>query len=323
MPGTPRFETCLTTPVDISVIVVTFDSRADLPLLIGDLRREAADLRLRVIVVDNDSSDGSHAVAAGEGDVIAVASGGNLGYAAAINIGSRYVGRCRARLILNPDLRVGPGALPVLFARLHSRRDIGVVAPRILDEDGRTYPSVRYEPSIGRAFGDAVFGSYWPSRPARLRETEYGASFYETAQPIEWATGAALLISSAAADRAGPWDEGFFLYSEETDFMRRVRSAGLSVWFEPRAVVRHRQGGSGSSPELSALRAVSRVRYFAKNHGRVGAAAFRWTCLVGLLLRFRQADARRAAYYLSSTSRWYRLPGPQVPRDPKVVNTAS
>ncbi|MBO0078352.1 hypothetical protein JJD28_14990, partial [Listeria monocytogenes] len=72
---------------------------------------------------------------------------------------------------------------------------------------------------------------------------------------------AALLIRRDLADRLGPWDERFFLYSEETEYFHRARKAGETGWFTPDAIVRHEQGGSGVRPEFTALMAVNRVRY--------------------------------------------------------------
>lgn len=316
------FETRLSAPVDVSVIVVTYESAADLPELIDDLRREAEKVRLRVIVVDNQSSDGSHEIAVGQGDVIAVSSGGNAGYAGAINVGSRYVGSCSARLILNPDLRLSRGALSALLARLRESSEIGAVVPKIMDAEGHVFPSIRYEPTVGRAFGDALFGSRWPSRPAWLRETEFDTSMYADARPIHWATGAAVLVSSEVAERVGAWDERYFLYSEETDYLARVRSAGLGVWFEPRAVVHHRQGGSGGSVDLTALLNVNRVRYFSGQHGHVASLLFWSACLLGALLRAFKPDARRALLYLSFSRRWSRLPRMQI-SDAALPSTSS
>ena len=82
----------------------------------------------------------------------------------------------------------------------------------------------------------------------------YDPAAYTHAHPVDWATGAAVLVTAAAADTVGPWDERFFLYSEETDYSRRLRDAGYEVWYEPSATVRHAGAGSGTAPALDALR---------------------------------------------------------------------
>lgn len=70
-----------------------------------------------------------------------------------------------------------------------------------------------------------------------------------------------MMIASECDQRVGPWDERFFLYSEETDYAARVRSHGFSIKYLPTAQAQHTGGGSGSSDELTALMAVNRIRY--------------------------------------------------------------
>src|SRR5690606_14930672 len=122
----------------------------------------------------------------------------------------------------------------------------GVVAPRVLDRDGQVFRSLRREPTVPRALGDAILGSRWLGRPAWLSEELGAHRAYRTARLVEWASGAALLFRPDVVRAVGPWDERFFLYSEETDLQRRVRDAGYDIWYEPGAAVRHRQGASGA-----------------------------------------------------------------------------
>lgn len=250
-------------PADVAVLVVTYNSAGDLPGLLASLRREAGSAVLRVVVADNASRDDTLEVARRQGDVIAVESGGNLGYAGGINVAYRHAGDAAAVLILNPDLVVEPGCVAALLARMESEA-AGVVVPAIARPDGTLTDSLRREPSLLRSLGDALFGRLWPGRPAALSETVRGRPAYSSPCQVDWATGAALLVSRAAADRVGPWDERFFMYSEETDYFRRVRAAGFPVWYEPSALVTHREGGSGASPELVALMVVNMLRYTRK-----------------------------------------------------------
>lgn len=93
-------------------MVVAYNSAADLPDLIDDLRRAARDCRVRLIVVDNQSSDGTVDLVRAHEDVELVETGGNLGYAGGINAGLRVVGDCDAVLILNSDLGLAHDTLP-------------------------------------------------------------------------------------------------------------------------------------------------------------------------------------------------------------------
>ena len=173
-----------------------------------------------------------------------VESGGNLGYAGGINAGLPFVGQCDAVLILNPDLRLAPDAVTRLLEALNDDR-IGAVVPLMLDEDGATYLSLRREPSLTRAIGDAFFGSKLRARPGFLSEIDSRPESYLEAHDVDWATGAALLIPAAVVREVGDWNEEFFLYSEETDYFRRIRESGHRVRFEPSAVVKHRGADPG------------------------------------------------------------------------------
>lgn len=293
--------------VDLTVVVVTYNSSADIEHLLGDLRREARNNVMRVVVVDNNSSDETRDIVAQHSDVISVSSGGNIGYAGGINVARRRVGDCRAVLILNPDLRVRPGAVGMMLSMLDDSR-VGVVVPRIVDGDGLTYPSLRTEPSVLGALGDSLFGAHLARRSVRWTETVWNLKNYQYPHEIDWATGAALLIRADVDRAVGDWDERYFLYSEETDFFRRVRASGGLIWFEPRAVVAHRGAGSGSSPELAALMSVNRVRYFERYHGKLHSSCHRAVVTLGEMLRCRDSAYRTTVRVLCDRARWTDLP---------------
>ncbi|WP_227916460.1 WecB/TagA/CpsF family glycosyltransferase [Arthrobacter caoxuetaonis] len=297
---------------DVAVLTVTHNNERDLEDFLGSLRAETADLSIRVIVADNSSTDATVAVLAAHPDVRLVETGGNLGYAGGINAAARYAGDAGAVLVLNPDLRVCRGAIASMLRRLQGIGS-GIVVPLLADEDGSTYHSLRREPSITRAFGDALVGRRLSRRPAWLSEIEYDAEAYRYAHPVDWATGAALLVDMPLARRLGSWNESFFLYSEETEYFRRARSAGAAVWFEPAAKMIHRRGGSGQAPELAALMAVNRVRY-AELHRSAGyAAVFGSMVLLAETLRLGGAGHRLAVSALVRPSRRAALPQAQAP----------
>jgi exopolysaccharide biosynthesis WecB/TagA/CpsF family protein len=292
---------------DVAVVVVTYNSASDISLLIDDLRIAAHDRPIRLIVVDNRSSDGTTDVIRAHEDIVLVESGGNLGYAGGINAGLPFVGNCDAVLILNPDLTLAPDAVTRLLGALDDER-IGVVVPLMLDEDGTTYASLRREPSLARAIGDALLGSKLRERPGFSSEIDARPESYLEAHDVDWATGAALLIRAAVAREVGDWDEEFFLYSEETDYFRRIRESGGRVRFDPSAVVKHRRGGSGMSPSLATLMAVNRVRYVERHHGRPYAALFRAVVVLAEALRSYDAVHRRTLAVILNRKRWQELP---------------
>ena len=310
-------------PPCVDVVVVAYNSAADLPAVLASLPAAAGDVAISVTVVDNASPDESAQVAAAVDGVRVLRSGVNLGYAGAINLARRRTATPGAALlVLNPDLVLDPGCVPVLLARL-ADPSVGVVVPRLLDGDGEPFPSLRREPSVLRALGDALLGAHWPGRPAWAGETVLDPGAYGREADVDWATGAALLVSPTCEATVGPWDERFFLYSEETDYARRVRAAGLAVRYVPDAVARHRGGGSGSSPALMALLAVNKVRYVEKHSGAAAAAAFRGVGLLNELLRLRRPGHAEVMRTLRDRRRWDGLPSaPLAPEPARPVDAA-
>lgn len=312
----------MTGEVDCGIIVVCYNSARHIEKLLDSLPAATEGLRTRCVVVDNGSQDGTMAIVRSRADVLAVDARGNIGYAGAINLARARVGSCSALLILNPDLVLEAGAVVRLWRALE-QRDVGVAVPMLLSEaDGSLYFSARREPSLTRALGDALFGAHWRGRPGWLSETIRDATAYERPADVAWAGGAALLISAACDLAVGDWDEQrFFLYSEETDFATRARRAGFRIRYVPSAGARHVDGGSGRTPELAALMAVNRVRYYEKYHRRPAALLFRGAVALHHLLRATDPDQRAALKALLRRSRWADLPHADVPAVSAEVTT--
>jgi len=212
-----------------------------------------------------------------------VRTGRNGGYAAGINAGIAAAGPHDAVLVLNPDVRLTPGCAARLVRELETPRT-GAAVPRLVDGDGRLIETIRREPSVPRSVADALVGA---SRVGRYRalaafgEVVTDPRAYDLPQVVDWAEGSTLLLSGRCREVVGPWDESFFLYSEETDYALRLRDAGLAVRYVPEALAIHLEGDSRSAPALWALLTVNRVRLFRKRHGAVGTALYR----AALLLR--------------------------------------
>lgn len=312
-------------PADVAVLVVTYNNAEDIDPLLDSLRAEAGENRLRVVVADNASGDDTLARAARHPDVSAFGTGGNLGYAAGLNLAGGRAGPAEALLVLNPDLTLEPGAIKAMRRRL-AHPGTGAVVPRVVDADGNTYPSLRREPTPLRALGDALLGPRLPGRPGRLSEVYRDDLDYLRPHPVAWATGAAVLVDRSVAEQVGAWDERFFLYSEETDFLRRVRETGHSVWYEPGATVQHAQGGSGASPALIALMDVNRVRYAEKHRSRAHARLLRLAVTLGEAVRIADPGHRAALRFLLDRESWDELPQAQpagVEVDPATFPSGS
>ncbi|WP_223405907.1 glycosyltransferase family 2 protein [Occultella gossypii] len=228
-----------------------------------------------VTIVDNASSDGTADLV----ETIApwvrlVRSNENLGYAGGINLGyARGLGK-RGTYILNPDAVPAADSVRVLLDVVESDPMVGVAAPMIQNAEGRLKFSLRREPTLLRAVGESVLGGHRAARYAPLGDMIRDPSAYTEGATADWATGAAMFLPRRAIDAVGPWDEQFFLYSEETDYSLRMRDLGYRLYFTPRATVRHPGGDMSRSPFLWSLVATSRMRLYRKRHDPIRSTAY-------------------------------------------------
>lgn len=251
--------------IDLGIVVITHNSEQCIGQLLGSVPAAVGDLKVRTVVVDNASTDRTVAVArAFEG--VEVLERPNDGYSAGFNAGVAACGEVSAVAVLNPDLTLTAGSLRTLVDVLGPR--VGIAAPRVLDADGALFRSLRRDPSIGRATGLGFTG-----RPA-FSEYILEPAAYDHPQEVDWALGAALVMSRACLQDVGSWDESFFLYSEETDFCLRARDRGWQVRYEPSAVVQHSGAGSGTSERLHAMQIVNRVRLYRRRRGPLRGALY-------------------------------------------------
>lgn len=280
----------------IAVIVVTFDSAEVLRDCLTALPDACAGAAWHLVVVDNASHDDSTALARSVVPrATIVQAGANKGYAAGINAGVRTCGDdVEAFMILNPDVRLAPTAVARLNDELR-RLGAGVGVPRLRDGAGRLSLTLRREPTVVRALGEALLGGRRAGRVPWLGEVVTDPRGYEADCWVDWASGAAMLVSRACFDLVGPWDESYFLYSEETDFCLRARDLGFRTRFVSTADGVHLGGQSGTSPELWSLLTANRVRQFARRHGRLQTNAFRAVVVLNELLRARTSATHRAA----------------------------
>lgn len=286
----------------LAVITVAYNSADVLPGFLDSLRDGLAGVESpKIVVADNASSDDSAEIAANHPiRPRVVRTGRNGGYSAGINAAVATVRPDRDVLILNPDIRLLPGSAVRLLEEL-SDRSVGAVAPKIFNEDGSVNRSVRREPSLATMWSDSLVGTNIASRIG-LGELVSTPSLYRDGGTIDWATGAALLIAADVRARVGLWDESFFLYSEEVDYLKRIRDGGFKVLFAPGAQCVHIGGAYHQNSQLSALMTRNRIRYYRRNNGPVSTEIYRLGQLVGSAMRYPLGPGHRAAFKAALTT---------------------
>jgi GT2 family glycosyltransferase len=294
--------------IDCEIVVITYNSARYIEDLLDSIPAAAKGLRTRCTVVDNNSQDGTQSIVESRADARLIEAGGNLGYSGAINIARSAAGPCSSLLIVNPDLAFEPDSITNLYRALNEQR-AGVSVPMMLNGDGSLSFSIRREPTLLTGLGDALFGDHWPTRPGWLSDTVRDRRVYRHPQNVDWACGAAMLVSAECNEAVGDWDsETFFLYAEETDFAVRARQLGFRLYYEPEARVRHDEGGSGQSVALYMLMYANRIRYFHKHHSRLAGIIFHGITALHHLLRMKDPDMRATLRVILRRSSWAELP---------------
>src|SRR5665647_2508877 len=176
--------------------------------------------RLELIVVDNDSGDGSaQTIRTALPGVVVVESGSNTGFAGGCNLGvahatGEYVG------FINNDARPGPQWVAAAVAAFEADAAVGAVAAKVLDWDGKLV--------------DYVDGSLTWFGMGYKREVEKpDSSAYDVAKDVLFGTGAAMFVRAALYREVGGFDERFFMFYEDVDLGWRLNLLGYRVRYVP------------------------------------------------------------------------------------------
>jgi hypothetical protein len=238
---------------------------------------------LRAIVTDNGSGDGSAAFLSAELEKMPLAEwvsflplplNGGFGWGnnQAILRLFQQDEAPEAIYLLNPDTRIEPGALMALVCDMERRSDAGAIGSQLLQQDGSLAGSAFRFPSVAREFtrGLAI------GTVARILRIQPMLIAYGQREPVDWVTGASVLLRSDALRNAGLFDTGFFLYFEEVELMHRLRRHGWKSYHCPESRVVHIAGASTGvvDGKLTGNQAPpdyvfqSRHRYFALTAGK-------------------------------------------------------
>ncbi len=238
---------------------------------------------VETVVVDHGSTDGTLELIRERFPDVRVVEQENTGYGAGLNAGIR-ASAGRYVLILNSDAWVLGDGVERLAAFADAHPDAAAVAPRLLNPDGTLQRSVRGFPTLWRLATEYFFLRKLAPRSRALNAFYAGDFAHDEAREIEWAMAACLLLRREAIDAVGLFDEGFFMFSEETDLLYRLHRAGWKAWFLPEAEVVH-VGGATHGGRMFAENVKGHLRFFAKHRGARAAARVRRMLIVALRVR--------------------------------------
>jgi GT2 family glycosyltransferase len=229
---------------DVRVGIVSWNTADLLDRCLVALPAALGGLEAEVVVVDNDSSDGSADRAAGHPGVRVVRNDANVGYARAMN--QALAGSDAPVLVaLNPDTEPPPGSLATLVRRLHDHPDTAVVVPRLVGGDGRLQHSVYRFPTAAGAAVVCFAPARWQRGRLGRRWWLEGAAPHDESGPVDWAIGAVHVVRAAAVDPSAVYSERWFMYVEDIELCWRVRQHGWRVRLEADVSVPHVGNAAG------------------------------------------------------------------------------
>jgi N-acetylglucosaminyl-diphospho-decaprenol L-rhamnosyltransferase len=280
---------------DVSVVVVTWNALPWLEQCLESVRGR------EVVVVDNGSTDGTVDFVRERYPETRVIEQENRGMGGGNNTGMRAADG-RYFFLLNPDAWVMDDGLEALIEFADAHPEAAVVGPKLLNTDGTLQRSVRGEPTLWRLATEYLFIRKLAPRSKRLNPLYRGDFAHDRVEEVDWLFGPALLVRREAADAVGLFDEDFFMFSEEVDWMTRFRRAGWKVLFFPGAEVTH-VGGASHGGRMYVENLRGHLRWFAKHRGLKDAERVRKLLLFSLRLRallLRREDYREGVRFLSS-----------------------
>lgn len=289
---------------EVRVVCVTYRAGTELEDLARSLRT-ATRRRWTLVLVENGPDASAVEHVAREHGGTAVATGRNLGYGTAANVGARD-GDEPWIVVVNPDVVWHEGSLDALLdaADRHSRA--GSLGPALRNTDGTPYPSARELPSLRQGAGHALLGRIWPGNPWTRAYQRRQEDVTETERTAGWLSGACLAVRREAFEQVGGFDEGYFMFFEDLDLGERLGRAGWANVYVPSAVVTHVGGTSWRARPAPMIRAHHRSaeRYLHQRYHQWFQAPLRLAVTAGLRLRERVElrAARRATDTGSSRS---------------------
>jgi len=294
---------CAALAVRLSYCVVNTNGREHLLACLAAIREtrpEGTDSE--VLVLDNASDDGSaDAVRGLDMDVRLIERTTRAGKAENDTALLREA-HGEFCLLLNEDSELRPGAAAALLEALEADPGAGAAGAQLLDPSGAPQPCAWRLPSVGSALAGAFFLH-------RLFTVQSGG---DATRPVGWVQSSAMLVRRAAAEEVGHLDPAFFVYSDETDFAKRLGDAGWRILYVPAArAVHHEQ--LATDPTAGERRVVefhrNRDLYMRKHHGPVAATLVRALTAWSYALR-----ALAALVVPGHDPRWYWLHARQAMR---------
>lgn len=252
--------------MDLSVIIVTYNSKQYLDSCLGSLMNSSNGIEKEILVVDNASADGGVKFVRSKFQTVNVIENlENIGFAAGNNAGAKAA-KGRYLLFLNPDTVVEKDALVNMLSFMERNADAGIIGPKLLYPDGTLQLSCRkfytiISIAVRRTFLNKIFNSSKVHVEHLMADWDHNST-----RKVDWVLAACMMARREDFEKAGCFDEKYRLYFEDVDLCYRIKKMGKNVYYFPDSVVHHHhQRDSAKEFSIKTIWHIqSAVRFFRK-----------------------------------------------------------
>lgn len=276
----------MSTPA-VSVIIVNWNTRDMVLRLLASLSTPTVEHdsvhELELVVVDNNSSDGSvESIESEFPETKLIAQSENLGFAGGVNAGLKVATKPLV-LLLNSDTKTSRASIEETAIYMSEFPEVGILGPQILSPKRQPQSSAWRDPSLAWVTLSAV----GLSKLKFFNFERYHEKPFEEARAVGCVSGCAMMIRRELLDELGGLDEDYFMYFEEVDFCLRARQLGRSIHHAPVGEFVHEEGGSAKRARLRTFLDLrrSQILLYRKHGGVVSAIVVRGLLALGSALR--------------------------------------
>ncbi|RMH65684.1 MAG: glycosyltransferase [Calditrichaeota bacterium] len=273
---------------EISIIIVNYNVRDFLEQCLISVRRALRAIEHEIIVVDNNSVDGSVAMLRERfPEVTLLASSVNLGFSGGNNLALKQA-RGRFIVLLNPDTVVQEDTFEKLLAFFRETPDASAATCKILNPDGSFSVDCRHSiPTPSTAFWKLLgLNKVFPKSKIFGR---YNLTFLDENEtyPVEAISGSFMMIRRETVEKVGLLDDTFFMYCEDIDYCHRINQSGGRIYYTPVSQIIHYKGESSKANNLDYVITFNRSLYqfYKKHYQQKYITPFKWLILLGVILR--------------------------------------
>lgn len=273
--------------MDVSFIIVNYNTKDLTSKAIESIYKFVKNLSFEIILIDNNSQDGSPADLKKKYPTIKlVQNNENLGFGRANNQGMK-IAKGRFLFLFNSDAYFIDNSIDTIIKRAKEINNLGAISPLILNADRSIQQSGGFFPSLTRVFwwmsflDDLPFGLIF--KPYHIDHD----SFYKNERELDWLTGAAMIIPRSVYNKVGGFDESIFMYGEDIELCNVIKKAGFINLFSPTGKIVHL--GQGSSKKISRNAIIGEytglIYFYKKNRSWFSLQILKFLLKIGALLR--------------------------------------